>query len=433
MTRDERQQVGLQKWMKYNCRATLMWATGTGKTVAAIKAIKLFLTKNENKVITVIVPSEYLKLQWLQKLFEQGLIPQVSVEIINSAINKSTQIDFIILDEVHRMASTFFYLIFKQRNPKIILGLSATFNRLDGKHELLNEYCPVCDVITVREAIENDWLSSYREYKVVLQVDDFSVYQEKTQEFFSTFAYFGNNFTTAMNCVAGVKKGNKVVVPAHIVRYKYAESLCTLDKYHPDYRNVVNGILKEVTAVAFSWNRALQARKEFVMNHPKKIEIARKILQARPQSKAITFSATIKQAEKIKIGMSLHSGKTKAKNKITMEEFLKLPYGVLNTSKSLDQGADIPGLNLAVILSNSSSSLQKTQRIGRVLRLEEGKQSEVFTLVIKDTNEEHWYNNSTEGKEYLEITEAELDSILRYEKLEKTTQEGYSVDPLFRF
>jgi hypothetical protein len=30
MTRDERQKIGISKWVKANCRATLQWATGVG-------------------------------------------------------------------------------------------------------------------------------------------------------------------------------------------------------------------------------------------------------------------------------------------------------------------------------------------------------------------------------------------------------------------
>ena len=46
-----------------------------------------------------------------------------------------------------------------------------------------------------------------------------------------------------------------------------------------------------------------------------------------------------------------------------MDEFNELVHGVLNSSKALDVGADIQGLNLGIILSGSSSSIQKRQRV----------------------------------------------------------------------
>lgn len=62
-------------------------------------AIKGFLSKNFNKNIVVIVPSDYLKIQWMQELFKNNLLEKVSVEIINSAIKKTEKVDLIILDE----------------------------------------------------------------------------------------------------------------------------------------------------------------------------------------------------------------------------------------------------------------------------------------------------------------------------------------------
>ena len=74
---------------------------------------------------------------------------------------------------------------------------------------------------------------------------------------------------------------------------------------------------------------------------------------------------TIKEInEKIGRGFTVHSGKTNKKNRLTVNEFSNLEYGVMNTAKSLDEGADLPGLNLAIILCNTSSGTQKTQRVG---------------------------------------------------------------------
>ena len=36
---------------------------------------------------------------------------------------------------------------------KYILGLTGTLERLDGRHKLLEKYCPVVDRVTVEEAI----------------------------------------------------------------------------------------------------------------------------------------------------------------------------------------------------------------------------------------------------------------------------------------
>lgn len=363
MTRTERQNLGIRRWVEVGCRATWQYATGFGKTRNAINAIKLFLKKNPNKVAKVVVPTDYLKLQWLSQLSKEGLFNSVSVEIVNTSVRTEEYIDLLILDEIHRFPSDTFQEIFTIKHPKLILGLTATFQRLDGKHEILNQYCPVCDTVTVQEAIENKWLSNYKEFKVSIVPDDIDVYRELNKTFLSTFSFFNNSFQLAMECVSGRKYRNKIVKEAHFIRYEYAKTLCTLDKRDPNYANVLKSINAEVTANAFTWNRALQARKAYILNHPIKLDITRKILDARQNSKAITFSATIAQAEKIKRGYVVHSGNTKKKNRLTLEEFSQLKTGVLCTAKSLDEGADIPGLNLGIVLCNTSSSTQKTQRV----------------------------------------------------------------------
>lgn len=125
------------------------------------------------------------------------------------------------------------------------------------------------------------------------------------------------------------------------------------------------------------------------MSHPKKFEIADKILDARSNRKCITFSATIKDAEYFKKrGYVLHSRQKKKENDAIIDKFNQQSIGVLSTSKSCDAGVDIKGLSVGVILSGDSSKTRTTQRIGRIIRFEEGKVSEMFTLVIRNTIEE---------------------------------------------
>jgi len=408
LDRTERQKEGVRKWMANGCRGSWMYCTGFGKTFSAIMAIKAFLTKNKDRVIVVVVPTEHLKIQWIQELSKHNLLYAVSVEIINTAAKIKSEVDFILLDECHRYASDTFYNIFQNRQPKIVLGLSATFSRLDGRHELLERYCPVCDTVTVKEANEHKWLSPYVEYKIIIEPDDIEIYKKANREFNEAFAVFDFDFKLAMDCMTNI-----------IARRIYGKKM--------------GMAVAELDAVVFTWGRALRARKKYVMEHPKKIEIARKILAARPNEKAITFSSTIAQAEKIGGGFVVHSGNTKKKNRITMEDFAKLSTGVVHTAKSLDEGADVKGLSVAVVLSNTSSQTQKTQRVGRVIRYEEGKKAEIFTLVIKGTMEEGWFSTSSAGKSYIEITEAELDEILDFNESENLVHEAKEVGQMFRF
>lgn len=53
------------------------------------------------------------------------------------------------------MASASFSRIFDVVEYKLILCLTGTLERLDGKEELIKKYAPVCDKITVDEAEKN--------------------------------------------------------------------------------------------------------------------------------------------------------------------------------------------------------------------------------------------------------------------------------------
>jgi superfamily II DNA or RNA helicase len=374
MTRDERQQIAVSNWVKHGCRATCEWATGTGKTMIALIAINKFLSKNPGKRITIIVPTEVLQDQWKKILYKEGLFLNTDVLIINSAIRKDNfQTDMLVIDEIHRVAAETFQKIFENCSYKIILGLTATFDRLDGKQELIEEYCPVCDTLGIDEAVTNKWLSQLKQYLVMIDVDDINVYNELNTEFLDHFSFFNHNFDIAM---------------ATATDYQYRnEYIRTLSQGNPSEKQRLSKI---VHAHAFGFIRALKGRKEFIYNHPKKIKIANLILENRQDKKAITFWKTIKMAEQVKYGFVLHSKQTKKKRSLTMEEFSKLDTGVINSSRALIEGVDCPGLSLGIIGGLDSSKTTKTQTVGRIIRFEEGKEAELFVLCIHGTKEDAW-------------------------------------------
>ena len=359
--RTQRQHLGVQKWVESKCAFTLCYATGVGKSYTGILAIKKFLAKNPQGTTCIIVPTENLKIQWIKNLSKEGLLLNIEVKIINSAVLHDFKVDLLIVDEIHAILAPTFFKLLQVCKYSMILGLTATFERLDGKHELLNKYCPICDTITVKEATEKGWLSPYKEYKIMLDVD-LTDYQIANTAFMEHFAFFDYQFDTAMACMAGITRGGKIIKPSRQCIREYAKFIQPDPKFEKQ-------IIAETSAHAFGWGRALKARKDFVMNHPKKIEIAQLILENRPNSKAITFNSTIKQCEKFKIGSVVHSGNTKKKNRLTMEEFNDLEVGVIHSSKSLTEGVDIKGLNLAIILHNTSSPRERIQKIKKYLQI----------------------------------------------------------------
>ena len=163
----------------------------------------------------------------------------------------------------------------------------------------------------------------------------------------------------------------------------------------------------------------LRKRKKFVQSHPHKFEIARKILNARRDKKCITFCSTIKDAEQLSIKREfvLHSKQSKKSNDEALKQFNEVKSGVLHSSKAVNQGVDVKGLSVEIIMNTDSSKITKTQKLGRALRIESGKQAEIFTLIIKGTVEEKWLANSMSSS-YIVINEEQLDKVLNYEPLE---------------
>ena len=367
--------------------------------------IDAFIAKNPQAQCLVVVPTQVLKNQWIEQIDERGLGLNVRVEIINTVIKYDWSCDLLVIDEVHLAAAEQMVHVFERVRYKFILGLTGTMERLDMRHLLLEKYAPVCDRITIEEAEKNGWVAPHREYVVMLDVD-LTEYKELNKKFNNAFAFFGFDFNTAMKAAVDYR-----------FRLKWAK----------DNKQDT----KATTAMAMTFMRTMKGRKDFVMNHPKKVEIAKKILAARQNSKAITFSATIKMAESIGLGYTMHSKKKAKENQAIIEQFNSEKTGVLNTSKACDQGVDLSGINLEIILHTDSSKIRKGQRVGRGIRFEPGKTTEIFTLIIKGTQEVNWFSNSKTSK-VITINEDQLDKVLAGESIQ-TREREYTENLEFRF
>lgn len=399
-TRDERQEEARIKWIKNRCKGCWVFPTGTGKTFAAIKAIKSVIDKYPALRFLVIVPTDNLKIQWEQYFDNNGLSLNGEAVIVNTAIKNQYQTDILVIDECHRVNSTTFRNIFSTIQYKYILGLTATYERLDDLHkEVMEKYCPIIDKISLEEALFNNWISTFKEYQVLLDVDDIDVYKQYNKEFQEHFEYLGYDFNLAMSLL-----GSK----GFINRARLRDERCP-NGSDEERKNVFKAITYHSTA----FMRSIQQRKSFINNHPKKIEIARRIIESRPSSKIITFSNNIKMAESIGMGGEVYTGKdSKKKARANLELFNTKDSGILHSVAKLNEGADLKGLNVAIILGLDSSETKSVQRRGRVIRYEEGKTAEIFNLVIDQTIECKWFANSHKNSSYITIDEEGLNDVL---------------------
>jgi superfamily II DNA or RNA helicase len=402
LTRDERQEESLRAWLKNKGRGCVEGCTGYGKTRIGLNAIETVRKRYPELSVIVVVPTDVLRNQWLEQLDERGLGWNCKVEIINTASKTIDQCDLLILDEVHKFAADQFSHVFKTVKYKHVLGLTATIERLDGKHELIKKYCPVVDTVTIEVAKANGWVSEFTEYQVIVSAEDIDIYRDYNKEFVQHFEFFNFDFGLAMSMVGPKGLTN---------RLRYRDELCPNGS-----KEEKSKVLKEIMYHSMGFTHALQNRKKFIHNHPQKIEVAREIIKHRADKKIITFSANTKMAEAIGVGYVYTGKEGKKKNRITIDEFKQLDKGVINSCKLAIEGFDCPGLSVGIVMGVDSSATKAIQSTGRVVRKEGSKYAEMFTLVMENTVEQEWFKKSHPKGDYVTIDVENLLKMLQGEE-----------------
>lgn len=399
VTRDQRQTLCIKRWKEAGGRATIEAATGFGKTNVAVKIISALYMARRDLNVLVVVPTTTLKEQWEAILYKRGLSDACRVVVINTAIKYDWKCDLLVIDEVHRTGADEFSAVFKVVKYTLVLSLTATLERLDGKHSIIIKYCPIADSISILEALANGWVAPYKEYQVLIDVEDIAQFKALQKDFIYHFEFFNFDFDLAMSMTGEHGFRNKI---------RYRDIICQSSD-----PKMLSETLKTINFHAAGFSRAMSARKAFINNHPKKIEIARKIIEARPDKKIITFSNSVKMAESIGIG-KVYSGKdTKKKGRITLDEIKDGKELVLNTCAKANEGLDLEGLSVAIMIGIDSAKIKAVQRIGRVIRYEKDKRAEIFNIVLNHTTECEWFKKSHEGMDYITIDEEGLNDVLQ--------------------
>lgn len=407
MTRTERQKIAVKNWLKSKGKGTIVMPTGVGKSYTSNIAMQALLKKYPSFRILIVVPTTALKEQWEEHIYEWELSFNAEVQVINTVIRHDWTCDLLIIDEIHRTGADLLREVFNCVKYKLILGLTATFNRLDGKEEIIKKYCPVVDTVTLIEAQVNGWISEYKEYQVLIDVDDIEEYKKLNKEWLEHFEFFQFDWDLAMSMVKP-NVGWKNKLAYRDVIYKGDD----------EDENERKKILNQINYHSAGFVRTMQQRKAFINNHPKKIEIAKKIIDARSDKKIITFSNNVKMAEAIDNGKYVYTGQTsKKKGRVMIENFLSGTISRLHSCKKLDEGFDCPDISVGIILGTDSSETKARQRRGRTVRKFGNKEAEIFYLIINNTVETSWFKNSHKNDQnYITINEQGLDQVLRGEQ-----------------
>jgi len=97
------------------------------------------------------------------------------------------------------------------------------------------------------------------------------------------------------------------------------------------------------------------------------------------------------ELERVKMPSKYYGEMPKKFKEAEIERFISGDISLLFTVRALDEGFNVPNIDMAIIHSGNSQKRQFTQRVGRVLRKSEGKEKpKVYQIYVKDTIDEKY-------------------------------------------
>lgn len=168
-------------------------ATGTGKTVISAFDYKAFKIKNKRARLLFVAHRKEILLQAratfqgvlrdnnFGELWVDGIVPDsneyvfASVQTLKNNIESldlsSQYYDFIIIDEVHHITADSYRPVLEKFSPKILLGLTATPERMDNAN-ILNDFCNViASEIRLPDALNRKLLCPFQYFGISDNVD----------------------------------------------------------------------------------------------------------------------------------------------------------------------------------------------------------------------------------------------------------------------
>jgi superfamily II DNA or RNA helicase len=135
---------------------------------------------------------------------------------------------------------------------------------------------------------------------------------------------------------------------------------------------------------------AYRRQRELAFAAPGKLDELAKLLHTHRKDRAIVFTQDNRTAYLVStmflVPCITHQTKVKERSEI-LRGLSSGAYGVVATSKVLNEGVDVPEANVAIVLSGSGSVREHVQRLGRILRKGQDKHAILYELVTGNTTE----------------------------------------------
>lgn len=362
------QEEALKAWQQAGRRGVVVLPTGAGKTYLAQMAMR-----STPRSTLVLVPTLDLMQQWYAHL--KAAFPDAEVGLLGGGSKDRTQIliatydsaaihaetlgnryGLLIFDECHHLPSEFYRVVAEYSLAPYRLGLSATPERSDGKHETLGALVGPVVYRKAPEDLAGGALAEHRVVQLKVKLSD-----EERKRYDACMAA-RNAFLGKRNIRLGTLEGwSRFVRESARTQEGRAAMLAH----------------REARGLAFGTEGKLRVLADLLAQHY--------------GDRTLVFTddnATVyRVSQDFLLPAITHQTKVKERHE-TLGRFRSGAYPVLVTSKVLNEGVDVPEAKVAVVLSGTGSSREYVQRLGRILRRGEGKLAMLYEVVAEDTSEE---------------------------------------------
>lgn len=400
-----RQCRGFVKWKKTGGRGTLQYATGVGKSTNALLVISKLLKKKNLKyggTTLIVVPTISLKQQW-EKHIKKGGFKNVTILVINTVAlgNKLYTYDLLILDEIHLMGADKFCYVFKKVKYNWVLGLTATLERLDGKHIILEKFAPICDTISQKEAIQNGWISNFIQFNLAVPITQKEAAEQvnlgkQIRFYISRFGDF-NKMLSCMDKRNALEHAQTVGEDYKDIMKYATQGIRLIHKRKHFLDNTEHKIkaavelIKEFNVRTITFSQSTQfvdelsklLGEEARVYHSNLVSNTIFIEQTKQCKDALKAKKLMKQLKSLDIDYKCKKSKgnfiitwLKPKRvsattiaKRNLEDFVSNKYRVLLAAKAVDQGVDVPDVQLGISASRSENPATYKQICGRIARI----------------------------------------------------------------
>ncbi len=362
----EYQQDALERWMVEK-RGCIILPTGSGKTHVAMAAISSLSLPT-----LIVVPTLELVDQWVEKLSVFGKewigeftgrkkeLKPITVATYDSAYLNAEKLGnrflLLVFDEVHHLPSESYRQIAEMSAAPYRLGLTATYERDDGKHSILPELVGGKVYELKPDDLAGEHLAEYtiRRIYVPLTDEERRAYEKRAEVF---RRYIRSRGIKLRN----VEDFHKVVMATGYDRMAY-EALKAWD---------------EARKIAFNSKNKIRKLAEILRQH----RGDRIIIFTRYNDLVYTIS-------RLFLIPAITYRTSKDERRMILDGFRRGRFRAIVSSQVLDEGIDVPDANVGIIVSGSGSGREYVQRLGRILRKSSGKEKAIlYELISRDTGE----------------------------------------------